>query len=82
MAVVVADLGTAIVLVGTAAVVFFVAGLEAPLHPYRAVSWACSGACAAIAAKPYRLVRVISYVDPQFKVVDKIDKQRLDPRRR
>ena len=28
----------------------------------------------AIAAKPYRLVRVISYVDPQFKLVDKIDK--------
>ena len=24
-------------------------------------------------AKPYRLVRVISFVDPQFKVVDKFD---------
>ncbi len=32
------------------------------------------GCVAAIAAKPYRLVRVISYVDPQYKIVDKIDK--------
>ncbi len=74
MAVVVADLGTAIVLVGTAAVVFFVAGLET-----RYIVIACIlglvGCVAAIAAKPYRLVRVISYVDPQYKLVDKIDKR-------
>jgi cell division protein FtsW len=72
MAVVVADLGTAIVLVGTAAVVFFVAGLES-----RYIVIACIvgmvGCVAAIAAKPYRLVRVISYVDPQLRIVDKID---------
>jgi cell division protein FtsW len=72
MAVVVADLGTAIVLVGTAAVMFFVAGLES-----RYIVVACIvgfvGCAAAVAAKPYRLVRVISYVDPQFKIVDKID---------
>jgi cell division protein FtsW len=72
MAVVVADLGTAIVLVGTAAVVFFVAGLES-----RYIVIACIvglvGCIAAIAAKPYRLVRVISYVDPQLRIVDKID---------
>jgi cell division protein FtsW len=72
MAVVVADLGTAIVLVGTAAVVFFVAGLES-----RYIVIACIigviGCVAAIASKPYRLVRVISYVDPQLKLVDKID---------
>lgn len=72
IAVVIADLGTAIVLVGTAAVVFFVAGLEA-----RYIAIACFVGVvlcvAAIAAKPYRLVRVVSYVDPQFKVVDKFD---------
>jgi cell division protein FtsW len=72
MAVVVADLGTAIVLVGTAAVVFFVAGLES-----RYIVIACIvglvGCIGAIAAKPYRLVRVISYVDPQLRIVDKID---------
>ncbi len=72
MAVVVADLGTAIVLVGTAAVVFFVAGLESR---YIVVAFIVGviGCGAAVAAKPYRLVRVISYVDPQFKLVDKID---------
>jgi cell division protein FtsW len=74
LAVVVADLGTAIVLVGTAAVVFIVAGLE-PRYIVIAVVLGLLGCCAAIAAKPYRLVRVISYVDPQFKYVDKVDKQ-------
>jgi cell division protein FtsW len=73
MAVVVADLGTAIVLVGTAAVVFFVAGLETRYIVIAAVL-GLVGCVAAIAAKPYRLVRVISYVDPQYKLVDKIDK--------
>jgi cell division protein FtsW len=73
MAVVVADLGTAIVLVGTAAVVFIVAGLE-PRYIVIACIVGLLGCCAAIAAKPYRLVRVISYVDPQFTVVDKLDK--------
>jgi cell division protein FtsW len=72
MAVVVADLGTAIVLVGTAAVVFFVAGLESRYILIAAVL-GILGCGAAIAAKPYRLVRVISYVDPQFKLVDKLD---------
>jgi cell division protein FtsW len=72
MAVVVADLGTAIVLVGTAAVVFFVAGLESR---YIVIAFIVGviGCAAAVAAKPYRLVRVISYIDPQFKLVDKID---------
>src|SRR5580693_1938871 len=74
MAVVVADLGTAIVLVGTAAVMFFVAGLETR---YIVIAFILGvvGCAAAVAAKPYRLVRVISYVDPQFKLVNKIDKQ-------
>ena len=74
MAVVVADLGTAIVLVGTAAVVFIVAGLE-PRYIVIALVLGLFGCCAAIAAKPYRLVRVISYVDPQFRIVDKVDKR-------
>ncbi len=70
--VVVADLGTAIVLVGTAALMFFVAGLESR---YIVIAFIVGmvGCVAAIAAKPYRLVRVISYVDPQFRIVDKID---------
>jgi cell division protein FtsW len=60
------------VLVGTAAVVFFVAGLEK-----RYIVIACVigliGCVAAVAAKPYRLARVISYADPHFHLVDKID---------
>lgn len=72
MAVVVADLGTAIVLVGTAAVMFFVAGLETR---YIVIAFILGvlGCVAAIAAKPYRLVRVITYVDPQHRIVDRID---------
>lgn len=72
MAVVVADLGTAIVLVGTAAVVFFVAGLESRYIVIAAIV-GLIGCAGAVAAKPYRLVRVITYVDPQLKLVDKID---------
>jgi cell division protein FtsW len=72
-AVVIADLGTAIVLVTTAAVVFFVAGLETRYIVIAAIL-AVTGCCAAVAVKPYRLARVISYIDPQFRVVDKFDK--------
>ena len=71
--VVVADLGTAIVLVLTAAVLFFVAGLETRYIGVVAivVLLVCIGA---IWQRPYRLGRVIRFVDPQFKMVDKIDK--------
>jgi len=72
MAVVVADLGTAIVLVGTAAVVFFVAGLESRYIVIAAVL-GLIGCAAAVAAKPYRLVRVITYIDPQLHIVDRFD---------
>jgi cell division protein FtsW len=68
-----ADLGTAIVLGATAAVVFIVAGLER-----RYILIVCLigvlGGAVFIAAKPYRLVRVISYVDPGLRMVDKFDK--------
>jgi cell division protein FtsW len=68
-----ADLGTAIVLGTTAAVVFIVAGLE---RRYILITCLIGvlGGCVFIAAKPYRLVRVISYVDPGLKTVDKFDK--------
>jgi cell division protein FtsW len=71
-AVVVADLGTAIVLVGTAAVIFFVAGLESRYIVIAAI-FGLIGCVAAVAAKPYRLVRVITYVDPQLRIVDRFD---------
>ena len=72
-AVVLADLGTAIVLVATAVVVFCVAGLEG-----RYILLTCVmgiiGCIGFVAMKPYRLVRVVMYADPQFKYVDKFDK--------
>ncbi|MDP9170599.1 MAG: putative lipid II flippase FtsW [Acidobacteriota bacterium] len=71
-AVIVADLGTPIVLVSTAAAMFCVAGLERR-YIFVAFIVAVLACCAAVAAKPYRLVRVVSFVDPQFKVVDKFD---------
>lgn len=71
-AIVKSDLGTPIVLVSTAAVMFLVAGLEKRYIMIAGVVGllAC---CAAVAAKPYRLVRVVTFVDPQLKLVDKID---------
>ena len=74
LAVVVADLGTAIVLVLTAVVIFVVAGLE----------WRYIGIAAlvvllvsvgAVWERPYRLKRVVLFADPQFRLVDKIDKR-------
>jgi cell division protein FtsW len=66
------DLGTPLVIVSTAAVMFLVAGLETRYILIAALVGllAC---CAAVAAKPYRLVRVITFIDPQFKLVDKYD---------
>jgi cell division protein FtsW len=71
-AVVVADLGTPIVLVLTAAVLFCVAGLE---RRYIAMAMVAGvlACCIAVAAKPYRLVRVIVFLDPTLHWVDKFD---------
>ncbi|HTA43669.1 MAG TPA: putative peptidoglycan glycosyltransferase FtsW [Bryobacteraceae bacterium] len=72
IAVALADLGTAIVLGATAAAVFIVAGLE---RRYIIITCmiAVFGGAVFIAAKPYRLVRVIRYVDPEMKMVDRFD---------
>lgn len=72
LAVVVADLGTAVVLGLTAAVVFFVAGLELR---YCAIAGAVAsiGVMIFIVAQPYRLARVVRFFDPDFKIVSKLD---------
>lgn len=64
------DLGTAVVLMMTAALLFFVAGLR---WRYIALALVISmaGACVSIATKPYRLVRVIAYVDPDLEYLSK-----------
>lgn len=74
LAVVVADLGTAIVLGAAAALVFFVAGLE---KRYCAIVGALAmiGLVFFIFSKTYRLARVVMFFDPQLKIIEKFDKQ-------
>lgn len=70
--VVVADLGTAVVLVATAATVFFVAGLN---RRHLAVTFAgiCVFILFAVLMKPYRIIRIFGHLDPEFRVVDFFD---------
>ena len=74
LAVVVADLGTAIVLGAAAALVFFVAGLE---KRYCAIVGALAmiGFVFFVFSKTYRLARVVMFFDPQFKIIEKFDKK-------
>jgi cell division protein FtsW len=72
-AVVVADLGTAFVLACAAMTVFFVAGLELRYCGI-AAAIAVLGLGVSIYREPYRLARVVSFVDPQYKLLAKIDK--------
>ncbi len=74
LAVVVADLGTAVVLGAAAAAVFVVAGLE---WRYCAIAAAVAtvGVVIFIFAEPYRIVRVVRFFDPEFKIIAKFDPQ-------
>jgi cell division protein FtsW len=74
LAVVVADLGTAIVLGAAAALVFFVAGLEKRYCAIVGVL-AMIGLVFFVFSKTYRLARVVMFFDPQFKIIEKFDKQ-------
>jgi len=69
----IADLGTAVVLAATAAVVFVVAGLERRYFVI-AAAVCCIGGIFLVASKPYRLARVIQYVDPEYKLLDRVDR--------
>ncbi len=70
--VVAADLGTAVVLLATAGVVFFVAGLDRR-HMTIAIAAAFLLVLLAIAHKPYRVLRIIGHYDPEFTLIDKFD---------
>lgn len=72
LAVVVADLGTAVVLGVTATVVFFVAGLR---WRFCAIAAGCAliGLVFFIVSKPYRLARVVGYMDPDYKIIARVD---------
>jgi len=72
LAVVIADLGTAIVIGAAAALVFFVAGLEWR-YCMIVAALAAIGLVIFVCAKTYRLARVIRFFDPQFKIVAMFD---------
>ncbi len=72
LAVVIADLGTAIVIGAAAALVFFVAGLEWR-YCMIVAALAAVGLVIFVCAKTYRLARVIRFFDPQFKIVAVLD---------
>jgi cell division protein FtsW len=66
------DFGTAVVLVITAAALFFVAGLDTK---YLLIAGAAGLvlAVAAVAWKPYRVARIVGHIDPSFKIIDTIN---------
>jgi len=70
--VVVADLGTAIVLVATAAAIFYVAGMERRYFIV-AILGGMAFAMIAVVSKPYRLNRIIQFFDPEYKVLSYLD---------
>ncbi len=72
--VVIADLGTAVVLGITAATLFFVAGLELRYFVIAGLIAMC-GVTYTVYQKPYRLRRVVEYVDPGYKRLSVWDKQ-------
>ena len=70
--VVVADLGTALVPLITAVVVLWVAGLDRR-YMLRVALLAAALVCVAVAAKGLRVVRIISYFDPDYSKIALID---------
>lgn len=74
LTVVIADLGTAVVLGVTAAVVFYVAGLE-KRYCAIAAAGALVGLAFFICLQPYRLARVVAFFDRDFKHVARFDPQ-------
>ena len=70
--VVVADLGTALVPVITAVIVFWIAGLERK-YMLRVGLIAIALVVVAVASRGYRLGRIIAYVDPDYSKIETID---------
>jgi cell division protein FtsW len=66
------DLGTAVVLIVPAAVVFYVAGLERKFVAV-AVLVGAIVAVGFIASKPYRMARIVGFFDPDYKLIGMLD---------
>jgi cell division protein FtsW len=71
--VVVADLGTALVPVATAVIVFWVAGLERR-YMLRVAMLGAALVVVAVLSKGYRIGRIIAYVDPDYSKIEAIDR--------
>ena len=63
-----ADFGTAVVLLGTAAAMFFVAGLDKRYFLFAGAAVALV-LVASLFHKPYRLKRLVAKLDPEYKVI-------------
>lgn len=66
------DLGTAVVLIVPAAVVFYVAGLERKFV-MAAMAVGALVAVGFVASKPYRMARIVGFFDPDYKYLDVVD---------
>ncbi|MFN0171983.1 MAG: FtsW/RodA/SpoVE family cell cycle protein [Bryobacteraceae bacterium] len=73
LCVAVADLGYGVLIALTAAVLFYVAGLERRYF-LALVGFSFLAGGFLIAMKPYRLARVIQFVDPKYEFVAKVDR--------
>jgi cell division protein FtsW len=72
--VVVADLGTAVVLMLTAAAIFYVAGIKFRYFAIAGLIAMC-GVGYSLYLKPYRLRRVVEFVDHDYKIINRLDKK-------
>ena len=70
--VVVADLGTALVPVITAVIVFWIAGLE-KRYMFRVAAMAALLVVIAVVSRGYRLGRFVSFIDPEYKYISIVD---------
>jgi cell division protein FtsW len=68
------DLGTALVLIIPAAIVFYVAGLQRKFVLI-ALLTGLVFSIGFVAWKPYRMARIIGFFDPQYKLISLIDRQ-------
>jgi cell division protein FtsW len=66
------DLGTAVVLIVPAALIFFVAGLQRK-YVAAAVVIGALLAVGFVASKPYRMARIVGFFDPDYKWLDMVD---------
>ena len=68
------DLGTALVLIIPAAIVFYVAGLQRKFVLI-ALLTGLVFSIGFVASKPYRMARIIGFFDPQYKLISLVDRQ-------